>query len=188
MARANSVDKRNAILDAATHVIAAQGLGAPTAAIAKHAGVSNGTLFAYFPTKAELLNQLFVELNAEMASAALDGLPKAVTPRSQMEYMWKGWLRWAAHDPDKRRSLAHLSVSDEITQTSRECAHRAMADVAVFIDRFRRDGVLRDAPLGLVASLLNAVADATFDFVIRDPAYTEVHQKAGFDALWKMLT
>ena len=57
MARPRSGEKRNAIITAAIKIIAAQGLSAPTAMIAKEAGVSNGTLFTYFGTKADLLNQ-----------------------------------------------------------------------------------------------------------------------------------
>ena len=75
MARPRSDDKRSAILAAAIRVIAAQGLSAPTAAIAAEAGVSNGSLFTYFPTKGDLLNQLYIEIKTEMGAAALDGLP-----------------------------------------------------------------------------------------------------------------
>jgi AcrR family transcriptional regulator len=39
-------------MSAAIRVIASEGLGAPTATIAKEAGVSNGSLFTYFETKA----------------------------------------------------------------------------------------------------------------------------------------
>ena len=62
-------------MSAATRVIAAQGLGAATATIAREAGVSNGSLFTYFETKADLLNQLYLELKADMGTAALGGLP-----------------------------------------------------------------------------------------------------------------
>ncbi len=55
MARPKSDDKRSAIVSAAIRVIAGQGLGAATATIAKEAGVSNGSLFTYFETKADLL-------------------------------------------------------------------------------------------------------------------------------------
>ncbi len=58
MARPRSKDRRNAILSAATSVIACQGLGAATATIAKEAAVSNGSLFLYFDTKATLFNEL----------------------------------------------------------------------------------------------------------------------------------
>jgi AcrR family transcriptional regulator len=39
-------------MSAAIRVIASEGPGAPTATIAKEAGVSNGSLFTYFETKA----------------------------------------------------------------------------------------------------------------------------------------
>ena len=74
MPRPRSDDKRAAIMSAATRVIAAQGLGAATATIAREAGVSNGSLFTYFDTKADLLNQLYLELKTDMAAAALFGV------------------------------------------------------------------------------------------------------------------
>ena len=119
MARPRSEDKRNAILEAATRVIGAHGLSAPTALIAKEAGVSNGSLFAYFETKADLLNRLYVELKAEMAAGALDGLPTESDIRTQMFHVWSHLLRWATSSPDKRRTLAHLSVSEDVTSESR---------------------------------------------------------------------
>ena len=75
-------------MSAAIRVIASQGLGAPTATIAKEAGISNGSLFTYFETKADLLNHLYVELKTEMAAAALDGLPTESDIRQQMLHMW----------------------------------------------------------------------------------------------------
>ena len=76
MPRPKIGDKRSAILAAATRVIVTQGLSAPTMGIAKEAGVANGSLFTYFETKADLFNQLYLELKTEMASAAMKALPK----------------------------------------------------------------------------------------------------------------
>ena len=73
MARPKSDDKRSAIIAAAIHVIVKEGLSAPTATIAREAGIANGSLFTYFETKADLYNQLYLELKAEMAGAALEG-------------------------------------------------------------------------------------------------------------------
>ncbi len=55
MARPLSEEKRQALLDAAAEFVASLGTGASTAKIAKAAGVSEGTLFTYFPTKDDLL-------------------------------------------------------------------------------------------------------------------------------------
>lgn len=187
MARPKSDDRRSAILSAAIRLIAAKGLGAPTAAIAKEAGVSNGSLFTYFGTKADLLNRLYVELKVETAAAALDGLPSGGDIRERAFHMWSHWLRWATSRPDKRRALAYLDVSDEITPESRRTAHRAMAGVNELLERIRENGPMRDAPLGLVVGLTGALADATIDLMIRDPANADEHCVAAFDAFWRML-
>ena len=62
MARPRSEDKRQTILRAAIQLFAEEGLNAPTARIAKLAGVAEGTVFTYFTNKDELLNQLYLEL------------------------------------------------------------------------------------------------------------------------------
>src|ERR1700760_2230355 len=122
MARPRSEDKREAIMAAAIRVIAAQGWSAPTAVIAKEAGVANGSLFNYFPTKADLLNALYLELKVEMATVALGGLPTASDIRHQSLHMWSHWLHWAASYPERRRTLAHLGVCSDITAASHQTA------------------------------------------------------------------
>ena len=187
MARPRSDDKRNAIMSAAIRVIASQGLSAATATIAEEAGVSNGSLFTYFETKADLMNHLYIELKAEMAAAALDRLPTESDIRKQALHMWSHWVRWATSCPEKRRTLAHLGVSDDITAESRQTGHQTMAGIAKLLERSRENGPMRNAPLGFVVALMNAMADATIDFIVSDPANANKHSKAAFNALWRML-
>lgn len=187
MARPKSDERRNAILSAAIRVIAADGLGAATANIAKEAGVSNGSLFTYFGTKSDLLNQAFLELKVEMAAAALDGLPIEADVREQLFYMWSHWLEWATSHPEKRRALVHLEVSDDITLESRQEAGETMACIATLLQRSRENGPMRDASLAFVVSLMSSMADATVDFMLRHPAKAKEHSKVAFEALWRMI-
>src|ERR1700683_576110 len=187
MPRPRSDDKRAAITSAATRVIAAQGLGAATATIAKEAGGSTGSLFTYFDTKADLLNQLYLELKTEMGAAALGGLPADGDVREQMLHMWSRWLRWATAYPEKRRALAQLEVSDEITAPTHQAASQSLTGIAGTLERSRENGPMRDAPLAFVVALANALADATIDYIINDPDHADTHSRAGFDALWRML-
>jgi AcrR family transcriptional regulator len=94
MPRPRSDEKRSAILEAATRVIVKQGLSAPTMAIAKEAGVANGSVFTYFETKTELFNQLFLELKTELAIGSMN-LPVDAKVREQFTHLWKKWLNLA---------------------------------------------------------------------------------------------
>ena len=106
MARPRSDDKRNAIIAAAIRVIAAEGPGVATATIAKEGGVSNGSLFTYFETKADLFNQLYLELKAEMAAVALDAMPIDDDARAKMRHVWMRWVRWATERASQVLDLA----------------------------------------------------------------------------------
>ena len=174
-------------MSAAISVIASQGLGAATAKIAKEAGVSNGSMFTYFETKTDLFNQLYLELKTEMASAAVNALPTGGDIRDQMLHVWTHWLRWATSYPEKRRTLALLGLSDEITPESHQTAGRMMAGIAKLLERSRENGPMHDAPLGFVAALMNALAEATIDFIIHDPANADKHGRASFEALWRIV-
>ena len=172
---------------AATRVIVTHGLSAPTAMIAEEAGVANGSLFTYFETKADLFNQLYLELKNVMASVSLEGLPAQAELREQLFHVWSNWTGWAASNPHKRRALAQLHVSDEITAATRAAAHKAMRAVVELLERSRAGGPMRNVPKGFVISILNSLADATMDFMIHDPANAKKHCKVGFDALWRVL-
>ncbi|MDR3470138.1 MAG: TetR/AcrR family transcriptional regulator [Devosia sp.] len=182
-----SDDRRQAILDAAIHVMAAQGLSAPTATIAKQAGVANGSLFTYFATKAELWNALYVELKTEMADASGRSFDAAADPKVTLELALAGWLNWAVEHPERRRALGLLGTSDEITQESLRAGHTAMAPFAQLIERCRANGPMRDVSLGFVTALMTATAEATIDFIQNDPANADLHARTGFEALWRMI-
>jgi AcrR family transcriptional regulator len=187
MPRPRSDKKRSAILEAATRVIVSQGLSAPTMVIAKEAGVANGSLFTYFETKTDLFNQLYLELKMEMASGAIN-LPVEAEVREQFSQLWKKWMNWAISNPEKRRAIAQLSVSDEITPENRAAGHKIMAPVADLLERARAHGPMRKVSMGFLVALMNSVADATMDFMTQDPPNAKKHSKEGFDALWRMLT
>lgn len=185
MARPKSNDKRLAIMDAATRVIVAQGLSAPTAVIAREAGISHGSLFTYFETKADLFNELYLELKRGMAALALAGLPAQAPLREQAFHVWTHWMEWATASPEKRRALAQLAVSDQITPETRAAGHQIMAGFIDLMEQIRCGGSLRDTPMTFVGALMNALADTTMDFMINDPAQAKEHCKVGFETFWR---
>jgi AcrR family transcriptional regulator len=188
MARPRNEERRLAILSAAEQVIASQGItAASTAVIAKKAGVSNGSLFTYFDTKTQLLNELYVALKTEMAEAALAGLPAHAPAREQVRHLWEHWARWATGNPAKRRALAQLQVSEEITAESHRQVGLASSGIARLLERARAGGPMQHEPLGFVLTLTNALAEAAIDEMIRDPDQAPANAATAFEALWRVL-
>jgi AcrR family transcriptional regulator len=187
MARPKSDDKRSAILASATRVIFHHGLSASTASIAHEAGMANGSFFTYFTTKIELFNQLYLVLKTEMASATLDKMPSGVAKRDQFYHIWSNWMHWAVSHPEKRRSLALLGVSDEITSETRIKGHLVMAHIAKLIEQIYTKGPMHGTEMEFIIALMNSLAEATMDFMVQNPEKAEKYCQVGFNALWRLM-
>src|ERR1700741_1765587 len=128
MARPLSEDKRTAILEAATEVVAVLGVSAPTAKIAKGAGVAEGTLFTYFANKDELLNRLYLELKMDLRDAMMTGYPAGNSLIDRNRHVWDRFIGWGSAHPLKRRALRQLVVSDRITEQSKKLVGNAFGE------------------------------------------------------------
>ena len=106
-----------------------------------------------------------------MSGAALNGLDSGVEPRKQLFHIWQRWMTWAVSCPEKRRALAMLDVSAEITLESRAAAHKTMADVAELLEEIRVHGPMRRTPMGFVVAIMNSIAEATIAMMAQDAAH-----------------
>src|SRR5262249_17832790 len=108
------------ILAAASELVATRGIGASTAKIAEAAGVSEGTLFTYFATKDDLLNQLFLEIQTELAATLLASCPATGSPRERIGHVWDRLGDWGGVQPMRRKAMRQLKVSDRTTAETRQ--------------------------------------------------------------------
>ena len=102
------------ILDAATVAFDQQGTNISMATIAKIAGVSNGTLFHYFPTKQVLLDQLYITLKTELATR-IGAANEHPDPREQARHVWDRWYDWALEYPARHRVTLLLREAELIS-------------------------------------------------------------------------
>jgi len=188
MARPRSQDKRNAILDAATEVVARLGVSAPTAKIAKDAGVAEGTLFTYFTSKDDLLNELYLELKADLSQAMTAGYPADKSLAERARHVWNRYVGWGSAHPLKHKAVTQLAVSERVTQASKKLGARAFEEINQMIRETQAGGALKDQPPAFAAAILGAMADTTMDFIARDPARAKHYTKSGFEAFWKAVT
>src|SRR5258707_13997370 len=99
-------DKQDHLLQTARDLFAAEGLAVPTARIAKKAGVANGTLFNYFPTKQDLIDALYLNNKKEVAQLILaGGAGKAKNLRESSFVVWNSYVRWAINNPLKHKVM-----------------------------------------------------------------------------------
>ncbi|POR54750.1 TetR family transcriptional regulator [Paraburkholderia eburnea] len=187
MARPKSEDKRNAILAAAIQMMAEQGLGAPTARIAKMAGVAEGTLFTYFDNKDELVNALYLSIKAELREALVPEFPRDASLRERVQHLWRRYVDWGVANPDKRKVMLVLSASDRVTEQSRAAGMQAFAEAHTLLESCTAQGHLQGHSPAFASAIMGALAETTMDFIVREPAQRDRYCDAGFNTFWNAI-
>jgi AcrR family transcriptional regulator len=190
VARPKSEDKRNAILDAATHLFAERGLtAAPTSEISKRAGVAEGTLFTYFETKDDLLNALYREIKLELADAIMSDFPRKKNVRTRLRHVWDRYVNWGIANAKQRKVLAQLQVSEVLTKESKDAGGAPFVEFQIMIRDAIEHRVFRnDLPAELISKSLAALVEATIDLTVANPSKANKYRDSGFQMFWAGIT
>jgi AcrR family transcriptional regulator len=190
VARPKSEDKRNAILDAATRLFAERGLtAAPTSEISKHAGVAEGTLFTYFETKDDLINALYREIKLELADAMMSDFPRKKNVGTRLRHVWDRWVNWGMANPQQRKVLAQLTVSEVLTKESRDAGSAPFVEFQTMIRDAIEQRVFRNnVPVELISKSLAALVEATIDLTVSNRSKAKQYRDSGFQLFWAGIT
>jgi AcrR family transcriptional regulator len=187
MARPLDENKRNAILAATTALIAERGLGASTAEIAKLAQIPHGSVFTYFGTKVDLFNALYVELKSELAQAIMEHMPTEADAPGQFGHLWAVWVNWGVDNSSKRRALAQLSLSEDITDLTRKAVAEVSGPAVDVVRRLQMEGALKSVPSAYIGALVDTMAGTTIDFIAKRPGDADAVRAAGLEVLVRAL-
>lgn len=185
MARLRSPEKRNAILQAAVKEIARVGLGAATADIAKGAGVASGTLFTYFASKEELLNELYVELKRELYTKVNADFPQTGSLERRARHIWVRLLELWVASPEKRKVSRQLNVSDVITAATRERTTPERALIDKTLGELAKRPSLRGLPEGFAGALMSAMQEAAIEVIANKPRQHKALIEGSFSFFWR---
>ena len=187
MAKPKSEDRRAALLEAAAHVFAENGLGASTASISAKANVSEGSFFTYFKTKDDLVNELYRDFRQQLADTIRADFPLRASTRERLEHVWSRYVLWGGQNPIARKALKLVSMSHVITETTRAESARLFAEV----EKIQTDAVKQkkgpELPPEMASQVLKALAEMTMELIAKQPERTEEFRAAGFQMLWAAL-
>lgn len=186
MSRPKSASKRKSILDATRQLIAERGVAhAPTAAISKAAGIAEGSLFTYFSSKDELLNELYLQMRRDF-DGSLARYPDGGDPRTRLRAIWDAFIDLSVSEP------ARLTVMRQIRTTGRllkdkEKPGKMVVEALSAIREIIPGGEFRDTPLEFLVLMLRAHAEATVEYIIANPEREAQSREVGFRLIWRGL-
>jgi TetR/AcrR family transcriptional regulator, fatty acid metabolism regulator protein len=140
------VDKRRQILDAAIRVFARQGFHATRVSdIADEAGVAYGLVYHYFPSKEEVLNELFSERWSLLLAAIEDTDQNGASPREKMEAVAGFIVDSYRHDPELMKVIIVevTRAANSFGRTHLAEIRRAYDLIAKIVEDGQREGAFR---------------------------------------------
>ena len=166
--------------------IAEAGLGASTARIAKGAGLAEGTMFTYFASKDDLLNELYIELKNEVYRRIEVDFPKDSGLRERARHIWTAYLGWALEKPAERKVSALLNLSTVVSEVTRERISAAREVVGRTMEELGKRGAFKGLPRGFASFAMAAMQEAVMEMAAKNPRRKAMLVEQAFEAFWRI--
>lgn len=183
------MDKHSLLIETSIRLFHEKGFhGTPTSLIAKEAGVANGTLFQYFPSKEKLIVEAYISIKEEMAKELNANMANEQRIIDQMRAVHTSSLIWALDHPLKFDFLQQFYSSpfhhklEEKTMNKYEQPHLDMIQQAI------DQQVIRPWPVNLVYTLISSHTYGLYQYLRSSTGEQRERMiRTGFDLLIKML-
>lgn len=187
----HSASTRDRLIETAARIFLEDGVEAASMdRVRQAAGVSNGSLYHHFPTRAHLAGALYLETLRDFHAALLK--PLAVDPdaESGVRGLLRAYLRWVLAHPGRAKLLHRLRSSGELDgmegvwEAPNEATYAALGG---WIERKVAQGTMRSLPFAVWMALVFSPAYAlTPQWVAQArPAVPPSVRAALEDAAWR---
>jgi AcrR family transcriptional regulator len=186
--KAKIVDKRAAIVKTAIKLFTSRGFhGTPTALIAKEAGVSNGTLFRYFPTKEELINSVYYEIKGRTGKSISEGVDDEKTLEDKARRIWRNIIVWGVTNPDEFLFMEQFSTSPFITKLPEEEVIKNYAPAYEVLQEIIKTGALKNSDPNVAMIMIFSTTRGVVRSIIdaKGALDTEQSIEQSFRLIWK---
>ena len=168
-------------------MFAANGLqNTSTAEIAKEAGTAAGTLFLYFPTKQDLVNELVLWISQAEADTINGLLTPALSVRDAFFTIWDGSIRWLLANPDAYKYSQQIRdlglISAEVTRKSGEF----FSFYYTAIQNGLQEELIKPFPIDLIGGFLYQGIVAVMNHLKNQPEADKLTEsiQQGFEIFW----
>jgi AcrR family transcriptional regulator len=148
-------DKRRRILDAALSVFAERGYhGTAVPLVAEAAHVGTGTIYRYFASKSELVNEVFRDAKLRLREALLEDLVIDRPPERLFLDLWGRLWRFARREPVAFQFLEMQDHVPYLDAESRALELSVLGPVWTWASSLSERGEARDLPVEALIALV----------------------------------
>jgi AcrR family transcriptional regulator len=148
-------DRRASILDAALRCFVERGFhGTAIPQIAEKAQISTGTIYHYFDSKEELVNELYRAWKTKISQRVFTAFPQTAPPRTQFRVIWDEMVAFALAE---QAAFAFIELHNHASYLDAEslAIDRSIKDFArAVIARAQHDGLVKSVDANVLMELV----------------------------------
>jgi AcrR family transcriptional regulator len=187
MVRILSADRRETILNTALKLFVAKGVNnTSTAEIAKAAGIATGTLFLYFATKQELLDELILRIGRDLANSINQQLDPAFSARETFWQIWNSSLQCFLKDMDTYLYVQQVRDTGLISAAAGLESNKFFTFYYAAIQKGFEEKSIKPYPTDLIGGFLYQGIVAVMNHIRMQPDRENVDEiiRQGFEIFW----
>lgn len=176
-----SEEKKNKILTTARELFAQQGFYATaTAKIVKQAGVSNGILFHYFPTKDDLIRSLYFEIKDRLYTEVMKGMKADAKLEELFFHFWNLSIDFQLNHPDDFKFILQYESSTYF-KFEKEMQHPFIQQVLKLWEDAIEQNVIKPAPAIYYYRMAVGYIEGYVKYAIDNSETTELRNQTFFN-------
>jgi len=149
---------RERLLDAAARVFRQHGYAAASMEqVRQAAGVSNGSLYHHFPTKAQLADALYAQILQDFHLALLAAIRHAGSAEVGVKGLVRAFVNWVLRHPDRAALLHKLRREGDVTDASESVSAantEALGTLRQWVEQQVAQGQIADMPFHVWMALV----------------------------------
>jgi len=187
MVRKPSPEKREQYLHAALKLFVVNGVqNTSTAAIAKEAGTAAGTLFLYFPTKQDLINELVMDIVRSQSKTIKAALTPDLSAKDSFLAIWEGSTHWFLANMEAYQYIQQVRDSGMISEEVVQESNQYFDFYYTAIQKGLSESAIKPYPIELIGEMLYRAIIAIMNLIKMQPedARREEYIRSGFEIFW----
>jgi AcrR family transcriptional regulator len=187
MVRKLSPEKREQYLQAALKLFVQKGVqNTSTAAIARQAGTAAGTLFLYFPTKQDLINELVMEVVKAQSKHTQHAISPDLSAKGLFFAIWESSIRWFLQNLEAYEYIQQVRDSGIIPDEIIEQTNHHFEYYYTAIQKGLEEVAIKPYPIELVGEMLYRAIVAVMNLIKVQPSLhrQEEYIRYGFEIFW----
>ena len=156
--------------------------------IAREAGISNGTLFHYFPTKDDLINRLYLFVKDNLFKCSMEGVETELSVQKKLEKIWANMIKWSLNNSNAYHFMQQFAHSPFIDQMTRDVVFEQKKIYGDMINDGKKLGLIRNLPNELIYLITFSTLNGYLQYMETNRmVYSEKSALLGYELLWSAI-